>query len=201
MAGRSQSPLEELPFVEGAATGTVAYVVGMILTTLLLTLDRGFEFGDSGFGSVPLLEVGRLDLTAWIFYGAHFASVESTARAFGETRTLGTNVVSSASTGFPAAAYHLTPMVVLTVAGFFVASVLEGLDPSPADYAQAGATVFAGYLPLAVAGTFFFQVRLSGAGQSGVTIGPALLPSVVLVGFVFPLVFGGVGGLVFGRRG
>lgn len=199
-AGQSQSPLEELPFVEGAATGTVAYLVGMILTFLLLTIDQEFEFGGSGFGGFQLLEVNRLDLVGWFFYSAHFASIEESVSALGQTESNLSNVLWEASTQFPAVVYHLVPMVVLVVAGFFVASVLDKYRASAADYAQAGATIFAGYLPLSAFGTIVFEVTATGAGNGGITIGPHLISSVLLAGFLFPLVFGAAGGLAFAQR-
>jgi len=196
----SQSPFEELPFLEGAATGTVAYVVGMITMLLLLTLDQDFEFAGSGFGGFQLVEVGRLDQVGWFFYSAHFASIEESVTALGETQSQTTNIVAEASTQFPAVVYHLVPMVVLVVAGFFMASVLDIYNPSIGDCAQAGATLFAGYLPLTVAGTFLFEVSVSGAGQGGITIGPELISSVLLVGLLFPVLFGAIGGIVFSQQ-
>jgi hypothetical protein len=196
----SQSPIEELPLIEGAATGTVAYVVGMITTLLLLTLDRGFEFAGSGFGGFQLVEVSRLDQVAWFFYSAHFASIEESVSALGETQSQTTNLVAEASTQFPAVVYHLVPMVVLVVAGFFVASVLDTYNPSVGDCAQAGATLFAGYLPLTLAGTVVFKVTVSGAGAGGITIAPDLITSVVLVGFLFPILFGAIGGIAYAQQ-
>jgi hypothetical protein len=195
----SQSPVEELPLIEGAATGTVAYVVGMILTLLLLTVDQEFEFAGSGFGGLQLAEVGRLDQVGWFFYSAHFASIEESVTALGESQSQTTNLLTDASTQFPAVVYHLVPMVVLVVAGFFMASVLDRYDPSVGDCAQAGATLFAGYLPLTVAGTVVFEVSVSGAGAGGITIAPDLISSVVLVGFLFPVLFGAIGGIAFSQ--
>jgi hypothetical protein len=196
----SNSPIDDLPLIEGAATGTVAYVVGMILTLFLLTVDQEFEFAGSGFGGLQLVEVSRLDQVGWFFYSAHFASIEESVSALGETQSQTTNILADAATQFPAVVYHLVPMVVLVVAGFVVASVLDTYNPSVGDCAQAGATLFAGYLPLTVAGTVVFEVSVSGAGAGGITIGPDLISSVVLVGFLFPVLFGAIGGVVFSQQ-
>lgn len=198
--GRTHNPFEELPLVAGAATGTVAYVTGMILMLGVLVADREFTFGGEGFGGFQLLEASRLDLVGWFFYSAHFASVEESVSALGQSQSQTTNVIAEASTQFPAVVYHLPPMIVLVVAGFFVASVLEMPQPSVGNCAQAGATVFTGYLPLTVAGTVVFEVTAGGAGQGGITIGPELVTSVVLVGFLFPILFGAVGGIAYAQQ-
>jgi hypothetical protein len=184
----SQSLTDKLPVVEGAVTGAVAYVVGLILTFLLVTID-----GEYAFGGAEFADVGTLDEVGWFFYSSHFANIESSISIAGQSQSTTNNFVSEASTQLPEPVFYLVPILTLTVVGYFVASTLDTWDPSPADCAQAGATVVVGYLPLALVGVFLFTVSVAEGGGEA-SVGPELLTGILLVGLLFPLLFGAVGG-------
>lgn len=177
----SQSLTDKLPVVEGAVAGAAAYVVGLILTFLLLTVDSDVELGTG--------EPGTLDEVGWFFYSSHFANIEVSIG--GESSS--DNIVSEASTQIPEPVFYLIPMLVLVAVGYFVVSTLDMWNPSVSDCAQAGATVVVGYLPLAIVGVFLFTTSQSGGP---VEAGPELLTSVLLVGLLFPLLFGAAGGVL-----
>jgi predicted membrane channel-forming protein YqfA (hemolysin III family) len=170
--------------------GAVAYVVGLILTFLLLTIDGEYEFGDS-----PVLDAGTLDQVGWFFYSSHFANIEVSGSLFGQSETVTQNVVSESSLQLPDPVFYLVPIVILIAASYVVVASLDLWEPAPADCAQAGTTVVIGYLPLAVVGIFLFSAS-SGVSGADASVGPELATSVLLVGLLFPLLFGAVGGLL-----
>jgi hypothetical protein len=184
--GRSQSLTDELPLVQGAVAGVAAYVLGLVVTFLLLTIDSEVDLDALGQG-----EASTLDVVGWFFYSAHFVDIESEVSFGGATESTTTNIISEASTQFPSVVYHAVPIVLLIAVGFFIASTLDLWNPSASDVGAAGATVVVGYLPLALVGTFLFE---SSSGQASTA--PTLLMSVLLLGVVFPLVLGAIGGVL-----
>jgi len=189
----SQSLTDKLPLVEGAAGGAAAYLVGLILTFLLLTLDGEYEFGGS-----PILDVGTLDQVGWFFYSSHFANIEFSGSVFGQTGSSTGNVVSNTATQLPEPVFYLVPIVLLVAVSYGVVATLDLWDPSPADCAQAGMTVVVGYLPLAVVGIFLFSAS-GGVEGAEASVGPELATSVLLVGLLFPLLFGAIGGVIYSQ--
>lgn len=189
----SQSLTDKLPAVEGAVAGAVTYVVGLILTFLLVTIDGEYEFGGAEFA-----DVGTLDEVGWFFYSSHFANIESSISIAGQSQSTTNNFVSEASTQLPEPVFYLVPILTLTVVGYFVASTLDTWNPSPADCAQAGATVVVGYLPLALVGVFLFTVSVAEGGGEA-SVGPELLTAILLVGLLFPLLFGAIGGALYSQ--
>jgi len=189
----SQRLTDKLPLLAGAVAGAAAYVTGMILTFLLLTIDGEYEFGSAEFAGG-----GRLDEVGWLFYSSHFANIEATGSALGAGESDTFNAVSEFQLQFPAVVYYLVPVVLLISASIFVVASLDLWDPSPADCAQAGTSIVVGYLPLALAGTFLYTASISGLGAE-FSIGPEPLTSILLVGLLFPLLFGAVGGVLFSQ--
>jgi len=187
----SQSLGEKLPVVEGAVAGGAAYVVGLLLTFLLLTVDGEVDLGASE-------QVGTLDEVGWFFYSAHFANIETSLTVAGESRTSSDNLVSEASTQLPEVVFYLVPILVLIALGYVVASTLGAWNPSVADCAASGAAVVVGYLPLSLVGVFLFTASTSNAGGEA-SVGPDLLTSVLLVGLLFPLLFGAAGGALYSQ--
>jgi len=189
----SQSLTDKLPVVEGAVAGAVGYITGLIFTFLLLTIDGDVDLDAAAQGGA-----GTLDVVGWFFYSAHFANIEASGSTpIGSGSTTG-NFVSESSTQIPAVIYYLVPAVILIGVGFFVVATLDMWNPSPADCAQAGATVVLGYLPLALIGIFLFEASVSFPGGE-VSQGPELLTSILLAGLLFPLLFGAIGGFLFSQ--
>jgi cytochrome c biogenesis protein CcdA len=85
---------------------------------------------------------------------------------------------------------YLVPVLLLFGAGLAIGRRTAG-EQDYGDAAAAGATVVAGYLPLAVIGAVLVQVQ---SGSS--TAGPDLLLAVVLAGLVYPAVLGALGSVV-----
>lgn len=190
--------VQRLPVWAGAVSGVVTHVAGLLMTFLLLVVDPEFEFGAS-----RIVRVGTVDETGWLFFGAHFARIEQTVPfgvggAEGGTERL--DILAETTLWFPAVAVHAVPVVVLIAGGFVLVSGRELWESTLKAHALAGATVTAGYFPLAAVGVFVFETRLqmedATVGGTEFVIAPELSSTLLLVGLVYPLLFGAVGGLL-----
>jgi hypothetical protein len=168
-----------------AVGGILAYLVGYAITYAAV----GQEVSNSLAARVLEIATGNpgtWQLVGWVFYNAHYVSVEVPG-LFGSTAV---NLVGET---FSTALFVLPP-VVLLVAGAAV-TVLGGVD-RPVAGAVAGLAVTIGYLPLAALGALLVGIDI---GDS--TAGPTVAAAVLLAGLVYPLVFGAVGGAVGGVVG
>jgi hypothetical protein len=181
--GQSWSMTDDLPLVRGAVAGAAAYVLGLVLTFLLLTIDSEVDVGEVGRG-----ETSTLDVVGWFFYNAHFVDIDVKLQGFlGQSR----NFISDTPLQLPEVVYHAVPIVLLITVGFLFVSALDLGNPSVTEVGIAGTTVAVGYLPLAVVGTFLFE-----ASNGVASFAPPLLMSTLLLGLAFPVCFGAIGGLL-----
>ena len=168
-----------------AVGGVLAYLVGYAITYAI----AGQRVSNSLAARV--LEVatgdpGTWQLVGWVFYNAHYVTVEVPG-LFGSTAI---NLVGETFTS----ALFVLPPVALLAAGAAVA-VLGGVD-RPGAGAVAGLVVTVGYLPVAAVGTVLVGIDI---GDS--TAGPGIAAAVLVAGLVYPLVFGAVGGAIGGVVG
>ncbi|WP_181691943.1 hypothetical protein [Natronomonas sp. LN261] len=179
---------ESLPFVEGAIAGAAAWIVGYVLTALvvLTRIDRS-ELGEisrnvEGDGS-------SIDFVGWVFFNSHFVDtvLEAGILGIGGTRT----VSFVGGDGFTPL-LHLVPVALLVAAGIAVGRS-QGVTDT-AGGAIAGVLVVPPYLALSAAGAVVFRVSTEALGAS-FSGEPELLPAVVLAGVVLPAVFGSLGGI------
>lgn len=171
------------PFAVGIVGGVVAWLLGYVLTYLLVGSDlresrlnqfaQTFGDGDATF-----------ELVGWVFFNSHFVDTVIDAGFFGT----GTANFVGGEDGFTALLY-LIPPALLVIAG--VALVRYQGTADTADGAITGGLVVPGYLLLSVVGAFLFRVQAAGASGQ-----PDLLPAIVLAGFLYPAVFGAIGGVV-----
>ena len=179
----STSNTESPPFVAGAGFGAAGWLLGYVVTYLLVATDiessplnRLIEFfgGDSA----------TYELVGWVFYNAHLVDIAYT----------GIGVFAPPASfiggegGFTALLY-LVPPALLVIAGIAVGRSRGAMDPT--DGAIAGALVTPGYLVLTIVGTFLFTVSVGDASGA-----PDLIPAVFIAGLVYPAVFGAVGGVL-----
>lgn len=177
-----QHSTDRPPVVRGAVAGVAAYLAGYLLTYLATssTMEErlsGFNFVANVFGGEP---IAVWQGVGWLFYNAHFVSTRITG---GLTGTRSVNFIAQSDSS-AAMLLYLVPVLFLLAAGLFVARQADATEPSEA--ATAGATVIAGYLPLAVVGRFLFSYDGS--------IAPDIVTAILLAGAVYPLVVGAVGG-------
>lgn len=175
--------LGDRPLVPAAAAGVAAWVLGYLFTYVLV----GSDVRDSGlnrFVEAVEGEPATYELVGWIFYNAHLVDVvyEGLGGMF-----MPANVVRG-SDDFTPLLFALPPLLLLG-AGLAVGRYRGAVEAD--DGGITGATVVLGYLPLAVFGSFLFEV--SAAGTSG---RPDLLGALVLAGVVYPVFFGAAGGVL-----
>ncbi len=177
----STTDTDSRPFIESAVGGLTAWLLGYVLTYLLVATDietsplnRIIEFfeGDSA----------TYELVGWVFYNAHLVDVSYTGLGpFSPPRQF-----IGGEDGFTLLLY-LIPPALLVIAGLAVGrySGVSELNEG----ALTGALVTPGYLLLSIAGVFLFTVTVGDASGA-----PDLVPAVLIAGIIYPVVFGAVGG-------
>lgn len=163
----------------GAVVGVGSYILSYVLLFVFLILEGGNMLQQQAWKAAGL-----------ILYNAH--NVDIVASAMGQTQSVNILAQAGGTTSIPTIVYYVVPVLVLVVMGYVVAS-MANLGSNVAAAAAAGATVTVGYLVLAVLGTFVFTVGSAMASGS-----PDLMMSVVLMGLVYPIVFGSIGGAIAG---
>ena len=173
-----------LPIVRGAAAGVAAWVLGYLLTYVLVapdirdsSLNRIIE----AFDGAP----ATYEMVGWVFYNAHFVST-----VFQDIPFVGGGTISyiGGENGFPALLYVL-PVALLFAAGLVLARTDRSTDTTRG--ALVGATALPGYLLLSIAGVFLFEVSVGSA-----TGAPDRLAGVFLAGVVYPGLCAASGGAV-----
>jgi hypothetical protein len=178
------------PLKEGPIFGVASFVVGYILTLIVVVLGEAEEFTEN-----------LVEATGWIYYNAQFADVKITASSGDQTRSETFNYLtddtifssSADALDVPAVVYHLLPVLILIGAGFLLARYANARDAS--DGALAGSTLALGTVLPALLGTVLFSVEQAGFLGS-VEVSPELFTGVLFVGLLFPAVFGAIGGVL-----
>jgi len=178
------------PLKEGAIFGLGSFVVGYVLTLIVVAV------GESGDWSEDLIESA-----GWIYYNAQFADLTVAADAGGASRSTSFNYLtddtlfgnSVESLDVPIIIYHLLPIIVLIGAGFALARYVDAREAS--DGAVAGGTLALGTVVPALLGTILFSVE-EGFFVGSVEVSPALVDGLLFVGILFPVVFGAIGGVI-----
>jgi hypothetical protein len=165
--------MDRVPIGMSVGLGAAAYLVNLVVM-LLFTVIEGGE-GDLLTGS------------GFLMYGAHFVSIDT---GFGSV-----NVVDGLST-IPGPVAYLVPIVVLLGLGAVLGMRVSSRGPST-DAFVAGAGMAGGYLVLAVLGTFIFTQELGGGfGSNSVSASPGLMMSALVMGLAYPIIVGGLGGVL-----
>jgi len=174
---------DDRPFVPAAVAGALSWVVGYVLTYVLVSSDvrdSGLNQFAQAFGDGD----ATYELVGWVLFNAHFVDVVIDAGFFGSR----TATFVGGEDGFTTLLYVVPPA--LLVAGGLAVGRSQGVTDVDAG-AVAGALVVPGYLVLCVVGAVLFRVEAGGAAGE-----PDLLPAVLLAGLVYPLVFGALGGVL-----
>ncbi len=170
-----------------AGVGLFAAVIGYLLTYVLVGSKASEEFGDS----VP-------DWTgvAWFYYNAHLVDIEVTGAvgSIGGSNTVNFIAQSGATN---ATALYVVPPLVLVGAGVLVARQWAIDDIGAA--VLTGAPVAIGYGTVMTLGAIVAETSsertVFGVEASG-SMGPELLPAIVIAGFLYPLVFATAGSVL-----
>lgn len=172
--------------VGGAVGGVVAWVFGYVATYTVVAPD----VRDSPLNRIIEAfngEPATYEMVGWVFYNAHF--VDTVFREVPLFGTLTTSFIGG-DDGFTVLLFGI-PIVALLASGVALAVITQATDAVQGGLA--GAMVVLGYLVMTVAGVFMVRVTVGGASGA-----PDLLPALFLAGFMWPVVFGGIGGAVTG---
>ncbi|MBS3760375.1 hypothetical protein [Halodesulfurarchaeum sp.] len=169
-----------------AGLGGIAGIIGYLLSFLLV----------DGEARSVAIEVADWKLVGWYFFNGHLVDVEATGSIgeFGGSETI--NFIAQSSAASAGVIYLVPPLVLLGVGGLLAAR-LDARDLGEAVFA--GAPVAIGYVVVMTVGAVLTQASTEasfvGVDVSG-SIGPQFLPSVLLAGVVYPLVFATVGAIM-----
>ena len=168
MAARGQQSSGLDPrLTSGAVFGVASFLVGYLTTLVVVAVGEDVDDLIEGAG--------------FVYYNAQFADVESELIEFNY-------LTDSDFEGFlevSSIIYHLIPILVLTAAGFVLARRVGAREPP--EGALAGAALVVGTVVLALLGTFVFDAQ---------NVSPVPVEGLLLVGVVFPGVFGAIGGVL-----
>lgn len=181
----SNSLIEDLPLLRGAVSGAAAYIGGYLLFILLIL----------GIESNNLTEViprsNDFTFVGWAYHNAQFVDVDAPDQSF----NLFDAGLTSGLFDLPTVLYRILPVVVLIAAGYLLVRSLDVTDPTTS--VKFGATIAAGVTVMAAIGASVFSISSgSGTGSSS----PQLLASILIIGVVYPALFGGIGGYIAGSR-
>jgi hypothetical protein len=182
-SGESGSVVGRIPLLSGVANGLLAYVGGILGSLALFALLGMSPVGSVAFRAIPL-DAG----VGFAFYGGHFVPVEGT----GESFNFAFDVVDQGG-------IYVLFVVVLLVASGYDAATSDGVGSGITGRFAAGSSVAIGYFPPVVAGAAYFEWSRSvglGVGSETVVYSLPMAESVLLAGIAFPVVCGGVGGLI-----
>jgi len=161
----------------GVVAGIGSYVTSYVAMFVLTLLEGG-----------DVLQQEAWKAAGMILYNAH--NVDITASALGQSRSVNFLGLSSGFGSIPTVVYYLVPVAALVLLGYVVAWRADG-GGDLASAAMAGATVTGGYLVMVILGTFLFTISAGGASA-----GPDLVMSVLLAGLAYPIIAGGLGGVI-----
>lgn len=188
--GRVQSMLGgavrgNVSFVGGILGGGLSYLVGFVVVSSLFLVSVESEAAPAD--TPDLFELADASLQAfvsifaWVFYSAHGVKVSVAG---------GTDAVHILSAlELNTLVYALIPAAILFAFGGLIA-LLKRADGLAGGFVSGSSVVF-GYLPLVVVGALFFQVS-----TGGVDAHVQLLPAIILAGLLYPLVCGGLAGVL-----
>jgi hypothetical protein len=166
--------LSRLPWVTGALKGLSYFIATYVTLGIIFVADFFVSVGDTyePNGDFFVYDVG------WWIYNSFFVTVPDDF-GFLESELV-----------VPAIGYTVIAAIFLFLAGRSVARSQGTFETPNEQMALYGATVAVGYTLAAVAGA----IILEEGGNS-----PDLVESILLIGIVFPVVFGGLGGYLAKR--
>lgn len=201
---------ERYTLVRSFVLGAAAYLSGYLITFVWLG-DRITPIADhvpasiTHFGragntivSEPLLtdlikELGGISSTVWagwLFSNAHFVPLRLDTSIRLTTESIPNILLVAPQSSL--LILFLIPPIALLITGWLSGRLgrpsVDGMLPAGS---KQGLLVVIGYLPLTVAGILLFSVSRP---MDGFGIGPNLLLGVLVMGIIYPVIFGGIGG-------
>ncbi|WP_435359254.1 hypothetical protein [Haloarchaeobius sp. DFWS5] len=187
----TRTGLDAATAAKSAGIGVGAFVASYLLSFVLWAMtelpqpDSLGEAFEQAIVSSVRDNVATWKAAGMVLYNGHFVDL-----AYEGQFTSGSfNLVDLAGGGLVQLVYVVVPLF-LVVAGLLAARA-SGLTDDLANSVLAGALVAVGYLVLVVVGAVLFA-----ASNDGTTLSIPLGNAVVVAGVVYPLLCGGLGGLV-----
>lgn len=181
--------MAQKPWAVGFIVGVLAYVFGVAMAAILVMVEDNPQWQVDGVAE----GVSMVDVYAWVFYDSHFVGV--TTHEVTRLDAQQVHILQEFPPDLPVAAFYLVPVIVL-IGGGFVVAYSQSRSVLPASNAIVGGmTVTTGYLLLAGVGTYVFTAESSSL-LGTVTVAPHLGYATLLMGLVYPVVLGGIGGLL-----
>jgi hypothetical protein len=181
MSGENQLSAGRLPLRYGAVAGTVAYLLGYAVTYALVVLEDV---------TIPY-RASQAETAGWVFYSLHLANTEIVGDGVLARWNMLVEATRAPATTLPAPAWYLVPFGLLSAAGFVLVWLHASADTTRATAAKTGATVTAGYLPLALAGIVVFSKSYEGFSLQ---VRPEPQTALLAAGLAYPILFGALGG-------
>lgn len=197
--GTGEGLVSELPIVGGAIFGGLAFAFGLILITALTVLATLLSDStnlrmawilllQNTLGSPPESIGDIVAMVGWVFYSAHNVGISSGIESINLIADFHGDILNPP---IPAVIFYLVPVGVLS---FFSLVLTERASydgvPTAMDGAKAGATIAVGYLVPALVGA----LTVFSISRAGLTAGPELVTTLILMGGLYPVGIGGLTG-------
>jgi len=200
---------KEYTLVRSFVLGAAAYLSGYLVTLAWLgnritpiaddvTADITYNSAETTIATEPSLssiieQFGGISSNmwaGWLFSNAHFVPLSLGISGKGTSASI-PNILFEAEESSLLILFLIPPITLILsgwVSGRLSRPTIRGVLPAGVNH---GMLVVTGYLPLTIAGALIFSISRPWE-YSGVS--PDLLMSVVVMGLIYPLVFGGIGG-------
>ncbi len=182
----STDRISNLPRIGGPALGVGAWVVGYLLTFVVVapnvrdsSINQLLEAFD---GTLP-----TFDIVGWVFFNAHF--VDTLVQGLLSSEESAVSFIGSDG-GFTILLYAV-PAALLVAVGLALARYQAVTKPRKGFLV--GLTILPSYAVLSVVGAWLFDVS-----TLGVIVAPDIVMAFVIAGLLYPLVFAGAGGAIGG---
>lgn len=180
--------------VAGFLIGGVVFISGLALSALTMIGWRLTAPHDLWVAHWTSASISSLDFYAWSFYSAHFVGISwEEGLIFGENF----RILAHSPIGHAIFLFYLIPLVVLVVGGFGISYLTLSAQASITQYAVRGTTIAIGYGVTAIVGTAIFHGQTTDLYREGIFVmRPDLGYTILLIGLLYPIVLGGIGGLL-----
>ncbi|WP_226039655.1 hypothetical protein [Natrinema sp. DC36] len=169
-----------------AGLGVFAAALGYLITYLLI----GNEVREASE------DIATWKGVAWYFYEAHMVDIEASGQAGPFSGTDILNLIAESSSSSADLLYVLPPLALFGVGAFLaVRWNVTALDEA----VIAGAPVTIGYAVIMGLGAVVAETNIEASAfgiEATGSIGPALLPAIVLGGILYPLIFATAGAAI-----
>ncbi len=189
--GNEGATLDATTVARSAAAGVGAFVASYLLAFVLWTqtqLPQPDSLGqalEQAFISAIRDSVATWKAAGMVLFNGHFVQLAYE----GPFASGSFNLIDLAGGGLVQVTYVVVPLALL--AAGFLAARTSGLADDIADSAVAGALVAVGYLVLSALGSVLFA-----ASGDGTSLSVPLVNAVVVAGIVYPVICGGLGGVI-----